>query len=150
GVHVQRVHDAAAAQVVDEGLEEDRVVVPVVEGSGAGEEVEVGAAVLGLHGAARRRGERGGPVPAVAADLGLQLLEDVGAAAGRWCGGTGGAARRDGGHGAVRAHGSFHGPAAVTGHAGVGWVLLGGGRTAQASGPMRNTSSASWPSGNDS
>ena len=77
GGHVQAVGDAVTLQVVEQRAFEHRVVVAVVERAGAGEEVEVGVAVLVVHAAALRAVEDGGPAAAVAADLRLQGLEDA-------------------------------------------------------------------------
>ncbi len=46
GEHIQRVHDAVTGQILDQGLPQHGVVVPVVERAGTGEEVEVGPARL--------------------------------------------------------------------------------------------------------
>src|SRR5690554_8095858 len=47
GVHVQTMGQAIAVQILDQRLLDDRVVVPVVEGAGTGEEVDIGLAFGG-------------------------------------------------------------------------------------------------------
>src|SRR5919197_6306883 len=69
--------DVVTGEVVEQRLFEQWMVVPVVERARAGEEVEVLAALLVVHVAAARCGERGGPAAAVAAHLRLESLEDV-------------------------------------------------------------------------
>ena len=75
-VHVQRVDDPVAGQVVQQDLFERRVVVAVVERAGAGEEIQVGAAVLVIEPASCRPVEHRRPGAAVAADGGLTRGED--------------------------------------------------------------------------
>src|SRR5690606_9189604 len=72
GEHVERVHDAVTREVVDEDLLQGRVVVPVVERAGAGEEVDVGVAVGVVHRRADGAVEGGRPGAGVAADRGLE------------------------------------------------------------------------------
>src|SRR5690606_1083727 len=52
GVHVQSVSDAIALDIIDQRLFEMRVVMAVVEGAGASEEVEIGIAVYVVQPAA--------------------------------------------------------------------------------------------------
>jgi hypothetical protein len=75
--HVQRVHDAVIGEVVQQGLSEDGVVVAVVEGARAREEVDVLVAVLVGDPAAGGTVEDRGPVTAVAADFRFERLEHV-------------------------------------------------------------------------
>src|SRR5699024_687081 len=116
GVHVHRVGDPVPGQVLQEGLLEDRVVVPVVQGTGAREEVDVALAVLGPLVRAARGVEDDRPVPAVAAYLGLAGGEDL-------CVGV--------------AH--ERGPSSVKSW---GWRV----GVAGQKGPMRCSTSGSWPS----
>ena len=75
-VQVERVGDAVLHDVVDQGFLEDRIVVAVVEGAGAGEEVEVALALhieqLGAAGA----GEDGGEAAGVGPHVGFEPGED--------------------------------------------------------------------------
>jgi hypothetical protein len=61
GGHVEPVDDPLAAEVADEGFDQGRVVVPVVQGSRTGEEVQVAATVLVDELASLAAGEDGGP-----------------------------------------------------------------------------------------
>jgi hypothetical protein len=75
GVHVQAVGDAVARQVVDQRFLQRRRIVPVVQRTGTGEEVQVGLAVdVGQAGAAGGV-EDHRPGSAVAAHLGFDVLE---------------------------------------------------------------------------
>ena len=73
GEHVQAVHDPVLEVVVDDDLLQLGVVVAVVQGAGAGEEVDVLAAVLGGQHRALGVREHGGPAAGVGADAGLEL-----------------------------------------------------------------------------
>ena len=77
GGHVEAVDDAVALEVLDERPLERRVVVPVVEHAGAGEEVEVLAAVGVDERRAARAVEDGREGADVAAHLRLAAVEDV-------------------------------------------------------------------------
>src|SRR5690554_1082339 len=80
GVHVQTMGQAIAVQILDQRLLDDRVVVPVVEGAGTGEEVDIGLAFGGDQLGATRLLEDHREGTAVAANTGLvlfQLFEDV-------------------------------------------------------------------------
>ncbi len=76
GVQVEAVGDAVLHDVVDERGLEDRVVVPVVERAGAGQEIEIALAVdvaqLGAAGVVEQRREAAG----VGAHVRLQPQED--------------------------------------------------------------------------
>src|SRR5699024_2622030 len=76
-VRVQAVHDLVVGQVVDELALQLRVVVPVVEGAGPGEEVQVGLAALVVDVASEGLVENDRPATAVSADFGLEALEGL-------------------------------------------------------------------------
>ena len=75
GVHVQAVGDAVIFQVLDQRLFQDRVVVPVVQGAGTGQKVDVALAFaghqLGATGLLEDHRERA----AVAANIRFVFLE---------------------------------------------------------------------------
>src|SRR5690606_24267391 len=75
GGHVESVDHPAAAKVLDERVDDRWVVVAVVEGTGAGEEVEVATTVFARQLRSVRRPEDGGPGAAVSADLRLEAFE---------------------------------------------------------------------------
>ncbi len=77
GVEVEAVGDAVLADVVDEGFLEDGIVVPVVEGAGAGQEVEVAASLHVAQLGAAGVGEDGREAAGVGADVGLEFGEDL-------------------------------------------------------------------------
>ena len=65
GVHVQRMGDAVARDMVDQRGLHVRVVVPVVERGTARQKVDIAVALGVVQGAALSGGERGGEGPAV-------------------------------------------------------------------------------------
>ena len=77
GLHVHGVGDSVACHILHHGVAQLGVVVAVVQGAGAGEEVQVLGAALGVLVGAGGLLEGGRPVHAVAADLRLASLEDV-------------------------------------------------------------------------
>src|SRR5690606_16264716 len=76
-VHIKAVDDRVAREIVHQPAFQLRVVVPVVQRSGTGEEIEVAFTVLVGHVAALRGGEHRGPSAAVAADFRFQAGENV-------------------------------------------------------------------------
>ena len=76
GVQIESVGESVGQQVVDDGLLDAIVIVPVVECAGTGEEVDVGAAVLIEHQRALGPAEGGGERSAVGAHVRFQPVED--------------------------------------------------------------------------
>src|SRR5690606_33994295 len=75
GRHVEAVDHTVASEVPEQGLDQRRVVVAVVEGTRPREEVDVVAPVLVDEGAPLCGGEHDGPGAAVAPDLRFQEVE---------------------------------------------------------------------------
>ncbi len=74
--HVQAVGHAVGLDVFDQRGFHGLVVMTIVERAGAGEEVEVLAAVLGLHAVALGPGEHLGEGADIAADFGFKTIDD--------------------------------------------------------------------------
>ncbi len=75
GIHVQAVGHAVVLKVFDQRFLEHGVVVPVVEGAGAGKKVDVMLALAGDQLGATRLLEHNGEGTAVAANTGFMLFE---------------------------------------------------------------------------
>ncbi|QXJ22631.1 hypothetical protein AGRA3207_003664 [Actinomadura graeca] len=71
------VDDRVRREMVEQGLFDLRVVVPVVESARAREEVEVFAAGFVVHSACQGPAEHRRPFPAIAADFRFQWGEDI-------------------------------------------------------------------------
>jgi hypothetical protein len=71
--------DIVAAEILDERLLDLVVIVPVVERSGPGKEIDPGTAILGMEHRALRSLKDDGERPAVRAYAGLMLFENLGA-----------------------------------------------------------------------
>src|SRR5699024_2724681 len=148
GEHVQAVHDAVLEIVVDDDLLQLGVVVAVVQGAGAGEEVDVLLAVLGGQHGALGVGEHGGPAAGVAADARLQLgrVDGRGADLVGQLGLLGGLGLRDHGHDISLGGGSVVcGGARARGSARADGWMGPGGQLPTRSALIVCSSSAPWP-----
>ena len=77
GVHIERVDNAVGCEIVDHLLLDVRIVVAVVDGAGAAEEIDIlGAVLVGEH-RALRVGEYLGEVAAIRAHRGFVLFKSL-------------------------------------------------------------------------
>ena len=77
GLHIEGVDDRAGEKILHQRAQQHRVVVSVVESSGAGKEIQIFPAIFTEEAAAGRTLKHGVPAAAIAADLRFHSFEDI-------------------------------------------------------------------------